>query len=130
MKKDTLVLKDGTEITLEAAASMENIKVAADDRAAMMSTWDKLTEENLSEVQIKNGDGLVVGSYKDLILVSEMSWIRAGGSVETIYNLRQKTDEEKRLDALEAGQAVQDGAIEDLGAVTSTLAEQMEGGAE
>ena len=41
----------------------------------------------------------------------------------TTYSLREKTDEEKRLDALEEGKAVQDGAIDDLGKVVGTLAE-------
>ena len=35
-----------------------------------------------------------------------------------------KTDTEKRLDALEEGQTVQDEAISDLGAATSELAEK------
>ena len=37
---------------------------------------------------------------------------------------------EKRLDNVEAGQAIQDGAIADLGEVSSLLAEQMDGGKE
>ena len=36
-------------------------------------------------------------------------------------------DEEKRLDALEEGQTVQDGAISDLGSATSALADQIGG---
>ena len=43
------------------------------------------------------------------------------------YSLREKTEEEKRLDALEAGQEVQNGAISDLGMVRSTIAEQIGG---
>ena len=35
---------------------------------------------------------------------------------------------EKRLDNVEAGQAIQDEAIVDLGEVSSLLAEQIEGG--
>lgn len=34
----------------------------------------------------------------------------------------------ERVAALEAGQGVQDGAIDDLGIVTSSLAEKVEGG--
>ena len=43
--------------------------------------------------------------------------------------MREKTDVEKRLDKVEAGQVIQDGAISDLGEVSSLLAEQIEGGA-
>ena len=45
----------------------------------------------------------------------------------TSYHLREKTDEEKRLDALEEGQSVLDGAVNDLGSATSALAEQIGG---
>ena len=126
--KDTLILKDGTTIELEAGASLGAIQVLAIDRSAMLQIWDKLTDENLAEIQIKNGSGLTVGTYKDLVLVSETSVVTADKTVVTTYNLREKTDVEKRLDNVEAGQAIQDGAIADLGEVSSLLAEQIEGG--
>ena len=64
-----------------------------------------------------------------MILVSESSVVAAGGTVTTTYCLREKTGVEKRLDSVEAGQVIQDGAISDLGEVSSLLAEQIEGGA-
>lgn len=97
--------------------------MAAADRAAMVATWEILTPDNLTTVQIKNGGGTVVGNYTDLMLVSETSVIATDGTVLTTYSLREKTAEEKRLDALEAGQAVQDGAINDLGEAVGTMAE-------
>lgn len=121
--KDTMILKNGTIIELEAGASLGALQVAAADRAAMVATWEALTPDNLTTVQIKNGDGTVVGNYTDLVLVSETSVIATDGAVLTTYSLRQKTAEEKRLDALEAGQAVQDGAINDLGEAVGTIAE-------
>ena len=125
--KDKLILKDNTTIELEAGSSLANIQVAAADRADMVEIWGKLTEDNLSSVQIQTGAGLTVGTYTDLMLVSETSTVAADGSVLTSYHLREKTDEEKRLDALEEGQAVLDGAVNDLGSATSTLAEQIGG---
>ncbi|WP_434689607.1 hypothetical protein [Hungatella sp. SB206] len=121
--KDTMILKNGTIIELEAGASLGALQVAAADRAAMVATWEALTPDNLTTVQIKNGDGTVVGNYTDLVLVSETSVIATDGAVLTTYSLREKTAEEKRLDALETGMAVQDGAINDLGAAVGTLAE-------
>ena len=112
--KDTLVLKDGTIIELEAGASLSALQVEAADRAAMVVIWGKLTEANLAEVQVKNGDGIVVGNYTDLTLVSETSVVASDGAVLTSYSLREKTAVEKRLDAVEAGQEVQDGAITEL----------------
>lgn len=121
--KDTMILKNGTIIELEAGASLGALQVAAVDRAAMAATWETLTPDNLTTVQIKNGDGTVVGNYTDLVLVSETSVIVTDGAVLTTYSLREKTAEEKRLDALEEGQAVQDGAINDLGEAVGTIAE-------
>lgn len=128
MSKDKLVLKNATEIELEAGANLNALQVIAEDKSAMLVTWELLTEDNLSQVQIKNGFGLTVGSYTDLVLVSETSVVTSDGSILTMYSLREKTAEEKRLDALEESQQVQDGAIEDLGAVASALAGQLEGG--
>ncbi len=121
--KDTLILKDGTTIELEAGASLGAIQVLAIDRSAMLQIWDKLTDENLAEVQIKNDSGLTVGTYKNLVLVSETSVVSTDGTVTTTYSLREKTDVENRLDSLEAGQQIQDGAISDLGETVSFMAE-------
>jgi len=130
MDKDKLILKDGAAIELEAGASLGAIQVSASDRSAMLQIWEKLTEGNLAEVNIQNGSGLTVGIYKNLVLVSETSIVKKDGTVITTYCLREKTDMEKRLDNVEAGQAIQDGAIADLGEVSSLLAEQMDGGKE
>lgn len=127
MNKDKLILKDGTIIELEAGASLAALQVRATDRAAMAVTWAQLTPENLAEVQVQDGNGLTDWNYTDLMLVSETSVVAADGSVLTTYSLREKTDEEKRLDALERGQDVQDGAIEDIAVATSAIAEQMGG---
>ena len=126
--KDTLILKDGTVIELESGASLQNMVVLYESKEAMLDDWELMTEDNLSEVQVKNGAGLVVGRYEDLILDRETSVVGADGTVTTTYSLHEKTPVERRLDALEEGQTVQDGAISDLGEATSALSEQMEGG--
>ena len=125
--KDKMILKDNTTIELEAGSSLANVQVAAADRADMVEIWGKLTEDNLSSVQIQTGAGLTVGTYTDLMLVSETSTVAADGSVLTSYHLREKTDAEKRLDALGEGQEVLNGAVDDLGKATSDLAEQIGG---
>ena len=125
--KDKMILRNNATIDLEAGASLANIQVAAADRADMVEIWGKLTEDNLSSVQIQTGAGLTVGTYTDLMLVSETSTVAADGSVLTSYHLREKTDAEKRLDALGEGQEVLNGAVDDLGKATSDLAEQIGG---
>ena len=121
--KDTLTLKDGTKIEMESGSSLSDIKVISDNKVAMVELWDKLTEDNLAKVTVKNSDGVVVGRYSDLILVSETSTIQGDGTVITSFNLREKTDTEKRLDAMESSQQTQDEAIGDLGQAVSDLAE-------
>ncbi len=102
MSKDKLILKDLTEIELETGASLSAIGALSADKAAMVATWDKLTPDNLAVVQVKNGDGLTVGNYTDLILVSETSTANSDGTILTYFNLREKTDMEKNLDNVTA----------------------------
>lgn len=128
MSKDKLILKDGTTIELESGSSLDAIKAATENRETMLKQWEMLTPENLKEVKVQNGDGLTIGIYKELVLLSETSVVASDGSVLTTYSLRKKTDTERRLEALEAGQEIQNGAISDLGSVTSAIAEQIGGG--
>ena len=127
MSKDKLILKDGTTIELESGSSLDAIKAATENRKTMLEQWEMLTPENLKEVKVQNGDGLTIGIYQELVLLSETSVVDSDGSVLTTYSLREKTDIERRLEALEAGQEIQNGAISDLGSVTSAIAEQIGG---
>lgn len=130
MNKDKLILKNEAEIELEAGASLGALQVLSADRAAMLATWELLTPGNLAQVQVKNGDGLTVGTYTDLVLVSETSVVASDGTVLTTYSLRPKTDVERleeKVAAVEAGQQVQDGAINDVATLAGTLAEQAGG---
>ena len=130
MNKDKLILKNGHEIELEAGASLGALQVLSADRAAMLATWELLTPDNLAAVQIKNGAGLTVGTYTDLVLVSETSVVASDGTILTTYSLRPKTDVERleeKVAAVEAGPQVQDGAINDVATLAGTLAEQAGG---
>lgn len=130
MNKDKLILKNGIEKELEAGASLGALQMISANRAEMLATWELLTPDNLAAVQIKNGDGLTVGTYTDLVLVSETSVVAPDGKVLTTYSLRPKTDVERleeKVAAVEAGQQVQDGAINDVATLAGTLAEQAGG---
>ena len=126
MGKEKLVLKDKTEITLEAWSSLDSLGAVFDSRGRMLATGEGLTEGNLSEVQIKDANGATVGRYSDLVLVSETSTVDRDGKVHTSFKLREKSDIEKRMDKMEDTQGMMMGAIDDLGAVTSALAEAQE----
>lgn len=123
MNKDKIILSNGTEIRIESGASLSDVRIISGTKYDMLTTWDMMTPENLSSVRVVNGDGLTVGNYSDLVLVSETS-SEKDGKIETSFNLREKTEMEKRLDWIENRQEVQDGAITDLGAAVSGLAEE------
>lgn len=126
--KDTLILKDSTIIVLEDGTSLWALQVLSADKASMVSTWDKLTKDNLSSVQIKSGEGEIIGNDTDLLLVSETSVVQEDGTILTTYSLRKKTEMEKileRLAAVEEGQQVQDGAINDVATLTGQIAGQL-----
>lgn len=120
---DKLILKDGTKIEMVAGASLSALQIESESRETMLEIWKKLTDENLKSIRIETSDGLTVGKYEDVLLVSETSALE-GGKVKTSFNMREKTSEEKRLDALEESQEIQDEAIVDLGTATSELAKK------
>ncbi len=126
MNNDKLVLKDGTEITLESSQGIGALHVSAGSRAAACTLWEKFTEENLKQVTVKNSDGVAVGSYQDMILDHIEGRDRADATVQITFCLRSKTTEEvltERIVALESGQQTQDEAIGDLGQAVSDIVE-------
>lgn len=130
MNQSKLVLADGTKINLEDGASIGNMCVVSANKTAMLDTWVKLTPDNLRQVQITT-DGEVSGQYSNLILDHETSTVQGNGSILTSFALRQKTQIEllqEEVAELRAGQSIQDGAIADLGAITSAVVEKVEGG--
>lgn len=122
--KDKLILKDHTTIEIEAGASLSAITVLSSTKEEMIEKWDALTKENLSTVEVKNGEDVTIANYTDLILASETSIVLEDGTISTEFHLREKTDVEKlqeEVALLKEGQEVQDGAISDLGTVVSEI---------
>ena len=78
---DKLVLKDGTKIDLVAGASLGALQIESESRETMLEIWKKLTDENLKLIRIETSDGLTVGKYEDVLLVSETSAVEHRGSV-------------------------------------------------
>lgn len=114
---ERIVLKNGTEIIIEAGARLSQLGVVSASKEEMIATWDLLTVENLKEMQIKNSEGEIIGEYADLVLQNETSVVQSDGSILTHFNLRQKTEVEmlrEEVEALKAGQEIQDGAIVEL----------------
>lgn len=126
MNNDKLVLKDGTEITLQSSQGMNALHVNVADKAAACTLWEKFSKENMKQVMIKNSDGVTVGTYSDMVLDHVEGRDNVDGSVQMTFSLRGKTTEEiltERIIALESGQQTQDEAIGDLGQAVSDIAE-------
>jgi hypothetical protein len=111
--KGKMILNDGTEIKLETGASLSALTTVFADWTDAASVMPKLTEDNLASVQVQNGEGTTVGNYTDLVL-QPGSWEEKADGLYITISLREKTDIEKRLDAVETGQEAQDGAIAEL----------------
>ena len=120
---DKIILKDNTEVEVLQMPSLGSITVSVADVAAIQTLKNQLTVDNLSKVTIKNDAGLTTGIYSDLSLNDTwiIKWV--DDAIEATFGLAVKSDIEKRLDAVETGQSIQDGAIADLGTVVSDIAE-------
>ena len=80
---------------------------------------------NLDVMQFTSDDA-VTSEYSEMKLISPLFQnvdIQVDGSVIATFALREKTELERQLDRIESKQQIQDGAIEELGEVVSTLAE-------
>ena len=80
--------------------------------------------ENLKEIQFKTDD-VVTSEYTDMKLLSPLfsAVDIEGDKVVATFGLAEKTEIEKEIELLKAGQTIQDGAIKDLGDVVSVIAE-------
>lgn len=126
MVKEKLILSNNQEINIESGSSLSDMKVLSETKYDMISVWDMLTEENLRHIEILSDDVTVVGIYDNILLENETSTIQPDGKILTSFNLREKTEVEllrERVEQLESGQEVQNGAIKDLGSAVSVLAE-------
>lgn len=112
---EKLVLKDKTEITIKEGASLNAITAVVEQFKDLDPIASALMKEgNLDTVEFKHEDE-VTGSYTDMRLEYPLFQVNVvNEKVEATFAIREKTEEEKRLDALEKEQSVQDGAIMEM----------------
>lgn len=129
---DTLILKNLKEISVKEGSSLSSIGVVFDNYNELIECISELTDDNLKTVTIKNSSGLVIANYENLVFVNETSSFNNDGTVNTIINLRVKTEfellEEKtkelmnEIATLKETTEVHDAAIYDLGTAVSDIA--------
>ena len=133
MNKNVIVLKDATEITIVNDADIYNMQIIVDNLEELGTIWDKLTPGNMSTVTIKDSDGTVVGNYSNMILCSPAFQSvdkTENGKISATFGIREKTEIEmlkEQIAAMTETLSVHDGAIGDMGAVISAVAEAQEG---
>ncbi len=123
---DKIILANKAEFGIADGASLGNIQIKAENFEAIKTITDAFTADNLAEVTFKHNNE-ASGKYTDLKcdgFTYAPNTDEAGkedGTYTVTIRLRTKTEIEKRLDALEAGQATLQqghesnaGAIEDL----------------
>lgn len=120
---DKLKFMDGTIIDIEDGATLSEVTHIASNEANALYVCGKVTPENVTHLDFLHGEA-VTGSYDHVIIAAPTTREDGeNGTVVVRMHFREKTDLEIRVDALEESQEVQDGAIEDIGAVLSDMAE-------
>lgn len=100
---EKVILKDKTEIGIRPGASLGSITAVVTDFTALGTVAAALTAPgNMDSVQFKTDD-LLTGEFQDMKLETPLfrSVDIANDKVEATFAIREKTETEKRLDALE-----------------------------
>lgn len=113
-----MVLNDGTTISIEDGATLNHIVHIAADETAALAVCAQLRKENLRHVEFHTDSGDTYGVYDNLVSdAAPARQTNEDGTVTVTISLRQKTDVELRLDALEVGHEINAGAIEELAGI-------------
>lgn len=142
---DRIILADGTSYEIADGASLGRIQIKANGYDAIKPVVDTFNSGNLKSVQFKRNDS-VLGTYENL--VSDGFSFKENGETASVtvesdseeaqtvsvpvyvvtISLREKTELEKRVDALEEEQAnLKNGHESNAGAIEE-LADMVAGG--
>lgn len=120
-----MTFKDGTKIEIEEGASLDHIVYSAKNEADALYVCDKCTADNVSKIIFSQPGGLsedvVTGEYEGLLLngAPTRQTNEDGTTVTVVISLREPSELELRVSALEVSQDIQDGAIDDLAVALS-----------
>ena len=120
-----MTFKDRTKIEIEEGASLDHIVYSAKNEADALYVCDKCTADNVSKITFSQPGGLsedvVTGEYEGLLLngAPTRQTNEDGTTVTVVISLREPSELELRVSALEESQDIQDGAIDDLAVALS-----------
>lgn len=86
MNKFAVLLKDGTEIAVDEATIAPSFVVNTGSKEAVMEIWDKLTTENLSEIQLTKED-TVIGTFYDASVENVQILVNPDGTTTAHFYL-------------------------------------------
>ena len=112
---DKIILANKTTFEIAEVASLENIKIQAENLDSVKTITDAFIEANLKDVQFTHND-TVSGKYTDL-KSDGFTYVPspdANGTYTVTVRLRTKTEMEKAIDELKAGHEANAEAIDDL----------------
>lgn len=114
---------DGTIINIEDGATLGEVVYIADNDPDAIYICSLITPANVNHLEFLIDEN-VVGVYDNIAVAAPAT--RENGDGETVIvrmHFREKDPIEVRVDALEESREIQDGAIEDIGAALSDIAE-------
>lgn len=112
---EKIVLQDKTEILVEGGTTTSVFVTIVQDTDGVKALLDKLTEENLSSMEMQNEAGLVCAVWENRQLDNvSLSKIEKTNNWRVAVSLKEKNTVILRLEALEKGQSLQDSAIADM----------------
>lgn len=106
------LLNELTEIVSELSTSDKIFKDFSTVNE-LDSFREELSKENLSSFEYLSDTDEIIGKYENYILVNTEYTVK-DDVYNAIFTIRQLSDTEIRLDALESSQASQDNAIDEL----------------
>ncbi len=98
------------------ASTPSIIKIQCSSATEMDCVREALTKDALKDFQYLDGEGNVIGRYSHYVLM-HTTYIVRDGVYNVSFAVRQLSDTEVRLDALEEGQETQNGAIDELAGI-------------
>ena len=112
---EKIVLKDKTEILVEGGTTTNAFTTVVQGTEGVKALLDKLTEENLSSMELKNEAGLVCAVLENRQLGTvSINKIEKTDNWKVTVILADKDPLLMRLEALEAEQATQNDAIAEM----------------
>ena len=108
-----LRLKDGTEYPVFDSSTDALVRMELESLEEVEDIRKSLTKDNLAAFEYTDDAGKAYGKYGHHVVAS-VSYRVEDGKYLADFTLRELSEIELRLDALEEGQETQDGAIEEL----------------